>query len=435
MDRGPVSDRPSSHIDGQRLSPSLPPQFWSTFSPPGSRNQFYPSEPAVDEATLAQRAAAFRQLHGNPRTPPRKHQRQAKSIGSSSLSSQPVIVRTHTPQTSPSGANPSASAGRPGMAQNARLPPVNDFTIDGILKAIQPDIQVTLDEIAKICGRSRLSLANEYDSHMPPQGEIRASGRIPFDHILLPVEEASSSNERLAGEMPGIVGDDYSLDDRPDLDAPHGHGYGILESLRAAHRYQVEPSSSWGDGSSMQVDHDIPRPSSVDNSALPILPHPIIEPPLLRDRATRSHSTNWTPLRTERRPVTIRPGEVLTSQPIVSELRLDAQYGHGRISTSSHGARAHNGFDYEDGAYVEYPDFSSTPYLTSTTDAPYHTSSLRQRIQNLSILHEAQNWLSWMNGTYGSWNEAEYQSAETNLRAILERHTIIDDPMVAEEGY
>ena len=33
------------------------------------------------------------------------------------------------------------------------------------------DVKAEIDSIAEICGRSKLSLANEYGSHLPPHGE------------------------------------------------------------------------------------------------------------------------------------------------------------------------------------------------------------------------------------------------------------------------
>ena len=100
------------------------------------------------------------------------------------------------------------------------LPPISDFSIDGILAAIQPDIEGTMEAIAEIMGRSRLTLANEYGSHMPPQGEIRNS--------LLPVEE-NYSNEQFAGDNIIIVPDGASL-----VDGSHtgSAAYGLLERLR-----------------------------------------------------------------------------------------------------------------------------------------------------------------------------------------------------------
>ena len=65
--------------------------------------------------------------------------------------------------------------------------------LDPILNPIpiNPTIQPTLTTIAEIYGRSKLSLANEYGSHIAPLGEIRAP-----PGYLLPVDEASSEQER-----------------------------------------------------------------------------------------------------------------------------------------------------------------------------------------------------------------------------------------------
>ncbi len=136
-------------------------------------------------------------------------------LRSSTIPSQPVTVPVNSADAS-SHLNPAPRINR--MGKRDELPPVSDFTIDGILSAIQPDIEGTLDAIAEIMGRSRLSLANEYDSHLPPQGEIR---------------EASSSNEQLAADNVIIVPEDASL-----VDGSHAGSaaYGLLERLRASTR-------------------------------------------------------------------------------------------------------------------------------------------------------------------------------------------------------
>ena len=107
----------------------------------------------------------------------------------------------------------------------ARLPAVDDFSFSGILRAVDPEIRDAIDAIAEICARSRLSLADEYDAHLPPQGEIvnagagtgyvglmgrarahgqgRVGGSGWGEHALTVVPEASSSSERLAGESRG----------------------------------------------------------------------------------------------------------------------------------------------------------------------------------------------------------------------------------------
>ncbi|KAI1932849.1 hypothetical protein LOZ65_000456 [Ophidiomyces ophidiicola] len=210
-----------SNNSGQSVPSAPPPQLW--MSPPSfhSRRVDHP----LDEPTLAQRTATFRQLNRLPQTP-RRIPRQTAYTGSQQyFPSQPVVIRTFSADTNVRGTMSRHSNHE--CYRPAKLPPVQDFGIEGILQAIEPDIRNTLDTIAEICGRSKLSLANEYGSHRPPLGEIRAISR-PMDHTLLAVEEASSSNERLADENIMILGDDLStLDGR---DAPSAR-YRLFEHL------------------------------------------------------------------------------------------------------------------------------------------------------------------------------------------------------------
>jgi hypothetical protein len=53
-----------------------------------------------------------------------------------------------------------------------KLPPVEAFAFDGILRAVEPEIQSALDAIAEICARSRMSMADAHAHHMPPTAEI-----------------------------------------------------------------------------------------------------------------------------------------------------------------------------------------------------------------------------------------------------------------------
>lgn len=103
---------------------------------------------------------------------------------------QPVLVRTHTSKTPyPSSLSPAA----PTMSHPApSLPPTEAFTFSSVLRAIEPDVQDSLQAIVEICAKSRMSLADQHGAHIPPQGEI--GGRSG----LAAVPEASSSNERLA---------------------------------------------------------------------------------------------------------------------------------------------------------------------------------------------------------------------------------------------
>jgi hypothetical protein len=112
------------------------------------------------------------------------------------------------------------SAGLAGKSE--QLPSADDFSFSAILRAVDPEIRDAIDAIAKICAKSRMSLADEYDSHLPPQGEITdgelgwaastgalagrgrlnriSQGWTAADNTLMAVPEASSSSERLAQE-------------------------------------------------------------------------------------------------------------------------------------------------------------------------------------------------------------------------------------------
>jgi hypothetical protein len=167
----------------------------------------------------------------------------AKSTSSkTTVTSQPVVVRTYsgsrhtsrpgsgfnTPRSFAMNAHSNASALSTGLArQNEQLPTIEDFSFSAILRAVDPEIRDAIDAIAEICARSRMSLADEYDAHLPPQGEITGTGpgwaastgalagrgrlsRInqgwtAADNTLMAVPEASSSSERLAQEGRGTV--------------------------------------------------------------------------------------------------------------------------------------------------------------------------------------------------------------------------------------
>lgn len=63
----------------------------------------------------------------------------------------------------------SGAAGAAGPAEG-KMPPLEAFTFKGILAKIENDIGGDLDSIAEICARSRLSLSNQYEVHVPPHG-------------------------------------------------------------------------------------------------------------------------------------------------------------------------------------------------------------------------------------------------------------------------
>jgi len=77
------------------------------------------------------------------------------------------------------------------------LPPLSAFSFSEILASIDPDVRSSIDTIAEICGKSKLSLANEYGSHMPPHGDLSGvSGQMEREEVhglgLEVVEEVAS---------------------------------------------------------------------------------------------------------------------------------------------------------------------------------------------------------------------------------------------------
>ncbi|KAL4788485.1 hypothetical protein BJX76DRAFT_116664 [Aspergillus varians] len=233
MDRTP-SDRLSSHLAALRPSSSSSPrQRWTQFPAPSSSfspivetaSSSQPANPcryetALDDTSRAYRTTALRHLNGSPKALSRKTRQAANISGSgrsSSLASQPVLVRSYSggPDDNPSPSKmptrrpflfPGTSAPQPA---EPKLPSDEDFSMDGILRAIEPDIRSTLDTIGEICGRSKLSLANEYGSHIAPLGEIRAP-----PGGLLPVEEASTDHQGYSGDNIVIYDDDNPPDGR-----------------------------------------------------------------------------------------------------------------------------------------------------------------------------------------------------------------------------
>lgn len=82
------------------------------------------------------------------------------------------------------------------------FPTDKDISIESVLQAIEPNIRSTLDSIAEICGPSKLSLSNEYGSHIAPLGEICAPSG-----ALGPVEEAAPNEERRADDSNAVIVD------------------------------------------------------------------------------------------------------------------------------------------------------------------------------------------------------------------------------------
>ncbi|KAL0258974.1 hypothetical protein SLS55_006479 [Diplodia seriata] len=205
------STRPRN-TDARRQALRLPAGLWGP-SPSSSTtavSQDPSSSTAANDAssTAAQRFPGLRQLYSGAASWRASLRGRPKSTTTeTSVSSRPVIVRTYSGGTSSSRAQRASSQ----MPQRpVTLPPAADFSFDGILHAVEPEISGAIDAIAAICARSKLSLADEYAAHRPPHEvfdpaiplDLQQRQRwwsVVRDTALSAVPEASSSSERLVG--------------------------------------------------------------------------------------------------------------------------------------------------------------------------------------------------------------------------------------------
>ena len=96
----------------------------------------------------------------------------------------PVLVKAYTSTAAPFGML------RSHTTPKEPLPPVSSYAFADILRAADSkDFQEALNGIAEICAKSRMSLSDEYSSHLPPLGEItvaNASSTLARPQVLRP---------------------------------------------------------------------------------------------------------------------------------------------------------------------------------------------------------------------------------------------------------
>ncbi|KAK5119878.1 hypothetical protein LTR85_007204 [Meristemomyces frigidus] len=113
----------------------------------------------------------------------------------------PVLVRAYTGIRRPST---SAATRR---SEVEALPPISSYAFADILRSADcPDFQYAIDGIAEICAKNRMSLADEYASHLPPLGEITAATSVAAKpHLLRPGmrRPLTSVPERSSGSSEG----------------------------------------------------------------------------------------------------------------------------------------------------------------------------------------------------------------------------------------
>lgn len=92
----------------------------------------------------------------------------------------PVLVRSYTGQR--------ATTVKSKGTVTPALPPVSAYAFADIVRSADgPEFQSAIDGIAEICAKNRMSLAEEYASHLPPVGEItEASTRVVTPQLRKP---------------------------------------------------------------------------------------------------------------------------------------------------------------------------------------------------------------------------------------------------------
>ena len=281
-------------------------------------------------------------------------------------------------------------------ARMPQLPPLHDFSIDGILEAIQPDIQGTIDAIAEILGRSSYSLANQYGAHMPPQGVIRAAARGQPEQILLPVEEASSSNERLADAVV-VVGEDTSL-----IEGSHGGSvaHDLLDRIRAANNARRlrdnERRAAEGDG---------------ENNQSPTPKDRVQESPVPQDPLRRSSRASLALLQ----GTGTRTGGRVTTQ-FSSPLASPTHFAVGGTTVDTPFIRE-GGHTLPLYGVAEAGPFENPALFhqhTVTEDAQY-----RSQTQSLSMIRDVHSLITWLQHSSQAQPRIGSGSAHDSLQRIL----------------
>lgn len=261
------------------------------------------------------------------------------------------------------------------------LPSDKDFSIDSILQAIDPDIRGTLDSIAEICGRSKLSLANEYGSHIAPLGEIRA----PSGGGLVPVEEASSSDGRRADEGVNVFDDDpVMMDSRGDMHPFSFYRY--LENLRHA---ATALERDGGPTSMMAAQSALSHGQSISaaGGGRDMLP-------VIREFPSRPLNSSRGLLgRYEPSGHAGQASPDVATPAIVSEVHLDAQAD----------------------------DQPSTEPRLAANAINFGSSHTSDRWNTSDVIQSLLGWLKWTTRVVEPASLPAFQSAEDHLRVMLER--------------
>jgi hypothetical protein len=113
-----------------------------------------------------------------------------------------------------------------------KLPPVEAFSFKGIMDEIRSGVSEDLERIAEICARSKYSLSNQYEVHMPPHGRgdlilvgTASNGSGPTLEAIASDDEQSRHSSRRGGRRTRSM------------------AYGTLETIISSSRSSEEDKS------------------------------------------------------------------------------------------------------------------------------------------------------------------------------------------------
>ncbi|KAJ5517766.1 hypothetical protein N7453_000188 [Penicillium expansum] len=382
--------------DTRLPSSSLPRQGWSRLlSPPHASpvvpavgpsdqtNQRYDS--VADDPAAAYRATALRQINGSPKPASRPIRVDNPSRRrSSTLASRPVLVRAYSGDAQ--GRTETSiyyvCASVPLILWLEELGSLSSVT------AIEPDIRGTLDSIAEICGRSKLSLSNEYGSHIAPLGEICAPSG-----ALGPVEEARSNEERGTDDSNTvIVEDEASPDPARDMNPFSFHRY--LENLRQTASV-LEQNGTSSPTTFRQPNSPLsPTMASEVETVFAIPPETISSTPFTREFTSKpKHSGRDLLAKNDAASRGEQHSSQMSTPAVVSEVHLEA------IAN--------------DGSSAEF-NILPQPALGS-----YGSSDMES--SGPEIIQSLLGWLRWTASIAEPESSPALQSAEGRLRAMLDR--------------
>ncbi|KAJ5941609.1 hypothetical protein N7516_001777 [Penicillium verrucosum] len=401
------STQPSSPLPRQGWtqlpSPARASPVVSTAGPSHHPNQC--RESVADDPAAAYRTTAMRQLNGSPRSAPRPVRDNPSGRRSSTLATRPVLVRAYSGDAQDRATRPSAmsarrffsfsGSGSPPPApsrpsqSDVMFPTDKDFSIESILQAIEPDIRGTLDSIAEICGRSKLSLSNEYGSHIAPLGEICAPSG-----ALGPVEEARPNEEQGVDDSNAVVVEDDAspVDPARDMHPFSFHRY--LENLR--HTASMLEQNGAPAQSTQRQPHSLLSPvmASEAEPGLAISPEIVASTPLTREFASRPrHSGRDLLAKNSAAGSGQHHSSKMATPAVVSEVHLEVIANDGSSAESN---------------ILPQPALAGDGLPDAGSSGP-------------EIIQSLLGWLKWTATIAGPESSPALESAEGRLRAMLDR--------------